>query len=677
VIHFERNILNDLGEAANREWLETNGIGGFASSTIAGHNSRRYHGLLTAATKPPLGRAVLLSKLEEVVTINGRRYELSTNTYPGTVHPHGYSLMREFRLDPFPTWTFDLDVVELDRSVFMVHGANTTVVRYEIRSKAGGRAPLTEVACELNVRPLLAYRDYHALGRERTLDLSIVSEPGRIAVTPDPTLPTLRIAHDADRLDERAWWYRDQEYAVERERGFDFHEDLASPCSLSYDLSARSVAWFVASPDELDVVAARELERRERERRANLRAAAGATGATLEDEFERDLVVAADQFIVKRDDGKSVIAGYHWFGDWGRDTMIALPGLAIATRRFDVARDVLLAFARYVDRGMLPNRFPDQGEAPEYNTVDSTLWYFEAVRSLAETTGDYDFVREHLYATLADIVSWHVRGTRYGIKLDDDGLLTSGEEGVQLTWMDAKVGDWVVTPRRGKPVEIQALWYNALRVLEAFARTFNDTEGERQYRTLAERARSAFEVTFWNEAAGCLYDVVDTTTRDGAMRPNQILAVSLPYPILTGERATAVVDAVERDLLTPFGLRSLSANDAAYVERYEGDSRARDAAYHQGTVWSWLLGPFVTAYLGVHGESEETRAAASAILAPIRDHLRYAGIGQISEIFDAESPHAPRGCIAQAWSVGEVLRCAILLREGRGRAREVGGGRHD
>jgi predicted glycogen debranching enzyme len=356
---------------------------------------------------------------------------------------------------------------------------------------------------------------------------------------------------------------------------------------------------------------------------------------------------------------KTVIAGYHWFGDWGRDTMIALPGLTLTTGRTDIARNILLAFAKHVDRGMLPNLFPDAGETPDYNTVDATLWFFEAIRALTEKTGDTAFVRKNLYAALCDIIDWHVRGTRYGIRMDDDGLLNAGEPGVQLTWMDAKVGDWVVTPRYGKPVEIQALWYNALRILQEFAEQFGDPERARQCAGIASKATQSFNVLFWNEADGCLYDVVQGDTRDRSIRPNQVLAVSLPFPILAYDKACSVLGVVERELLTPVGLRSLARGDSQYRPTYEGGPLQRDGSYHQGTVWPWLLGPFISAYLRVHNHRAGAKEKAAGWLRAFEAHLEDAGLGQVSEIFDAEPPYRPRGCMAQAWSVAELLRVAV------------------
>jgi predicted glycogen debranching enzyme len=396
------------------------------------------------------------------------------------------------------------------------------------------------------------------------------------------------------------------------------------------------------------------LRRQEVDRRARIVA-----DLPAEDDVVRTLTAAADQYIVNRGDQKTVIAGYPWFTDWGRDTMIALPGLTLVTGRAEIARSILCEFARHVDRGMLPNRFPDGGETPEYNTIDATLWFFEGVRSLLQYTGDYAFVSSQLYSVLAEIVEWHIRGTRYGIKMDTDGLIASSDPAVQLTWMDAKIGDWVVTPRNGKAVEIQALWYNALRTMEDIAGKTGLPSDVQKYSSLADLAQHSFNELFWNEERACLYDVVADNARDGSMRPNQILAASLKHSMLSNERAKAVVKAVERDLFTLYGLRSLSPADSRYRGRYEGDSVARDSSYHQGPVWAWLLGPFIDAYSKVNGNGQEVQDQVHEWLQTFSGHLREAGLGHVSEIFDGDSPHRPRGCFAQAWSVAEVLRAVV------------------
>jgi predicted glycogen debranching enzyme len=634
-----------------KEWLETNGIGGYASSTILGLNTRRYHGLLVAAIAPPGGRMVLLSKIEETVVLNGRRYELSTNRYPGAVHPSGYLFLSEFRLDPFPRFVFRVEDVEVEKRVFLVHGENTAVIEYAFRGPG----------CNFELRPLIAFRDHHATTRRNdALNPAVQNEGGVVTLAPYAGLPSLHIAHDATEVAATGDWYLNFEYDIELERGFTDREDLFNPFVAHYDASPGRTVTIIASTERHQVAEAAAMRQRELTRRAAIVAASPSS-----DSLTTSLVAAADQFIVKRGELETVFAGYHWFCDWGRDTMIALPGLTITTGRYDIARNILLTFARNVDQGMLPNRFPDQGETPEYNTVDATLWMFEAVRAYAEHTNQWDFVRDNLYSVLTGIIDWHRRGTRFGIHVDTDGLLHAGEAGVQLTWMDAKVGDLVVTPRQGKPVEVQALWYNALRIMEWFAEKYGDTERQKTLAGMADQACGSFNAAFWNAAEGCLYDVVDGDARDNSLRPNQILAVSLPYSMLDFERAKAVVATVERELLTPRGLRTLSAKDPRYRGRYEGDPFSRDTAYHQGTVWPWLAGPFFTAYLKIHDWDQDSRARVKAWLAQFEAHLTEAGLGQVSEIFDGDPPFTPRGCIAQAWSVAELLRLANLIEGGK------------
>ncbi len=658
MISFGPEVCNDLFAGTRREWLETNGLGGYASGTVCGVHTRRYHGLLIAAVRPPVSRSVLLAKLEETLVVAGHRYEFSANRYPGAIHPTGYLHLSGFRLDPYPVWTYRVAGVEVEKSVFMLHGENTTCIRYAARSVEGDLPP----GLRLEIRPLTAFRDHHQLTHENpALDPTVCLEEGLVRLQPYPDQPALYLAHDAAAVTAAGDWYHRFQYSEEQARGLDFEEDLFSPCWFHFDLHASPEATLVASTERRDARHWESYRHQELQRRETL-----LTAAPAPDPLARSLTLAADAFLVARGPLTSVIAGYPWFTDWGRDTMIALPGLTLTTGREQVARSILLAFAGHMSQGMLPNRFPDAGEEPEYNTVDATLWFFEAVRALAEQTGDYAFVREHLYAVLKESVAWHRRGTRFGIAVDADGLLRAGEEGWQLTWMDAKVGDWVVTPRRGKPVEIQALWYNALRIMESLAARFGETTAEREYHELAERARESFNARFWNAEAGCLYDVVEENAGgeslpDPALRPNQVFAVSLPHTMLSPDRARQVVGAVEAHLLTPYGLRSLAPSDPAYRGRCEGDPWHRDGAYHQGTVWSWLIGPFLTAYLKVHGATPEARAQVRAWLEGFVEHLNDAGLGQVSEIFDGDPPHTPRGCIAQAWSVAELLRVLTEL----------------
>lgn len=649
--------ITSLENLLRREWLETNGIGGFASSTPIGLHTRRYHGLLFAATRPPVGRTLLLSNLEETLIIDGQRYPLSANRYGGgTLHPEGFCYLTLFTTDPFPTAVYEADGITLTRTLLLVQDEDTLVVLYE----ASG---IGEQDCTLEVRPLTAFRDYHALTRENTALHPVVQMTlGGVCIAPYAGVPELYIAHDAEGVDTENYWFRNFEYLEERNRGFDAHEDLWSPFGLRFDLRNRdSRAALIASTKPTDVRLAWDLRDAERKRRTvQVNGKGKSERRDAIETLAHRLTRAADSYLVSRETHETVIAGYHWFGDWGRDTMISLPGLTLVTGRYEAAKGILLAFADHISDGMIPNRFPDAGETPEYNTIDGTRWYFEAVRALLSYTGDYDWVRANLYDRLNDIIRWHLSGTRYGIKVDTDGLLMGGASGVQLTWMDARVNGRVITPREGKPVEIQALWYNALCVMESLARAFDDTERAAEYGSRADLAQSSFDLQFWNPFAGCLYDCIGLDEApDIRIRPNQVLATSLGHPLVSGERARLLLKVVERDLLTPVGLRSLSPADPAYCGRYEGDGARRDSAYHQGTVWPWLLGPYISGYVRAYGRSKAALSQAREWLSGFAAHLDDAGIGHISEIFDGDPPHTPRGCIAQAWSVGEVLRTIV------------------
>jgi predicted glycogen debranching enzyme len=625
-VQFDAGVCRDPAQCLRREWLETNAIGGFACATIAGANTRRYHGLLTAAIKPPVARCLLLSKLEETLVIGTERFELSSNLYEGCIYPEGYRYLNGFRLDPFPIFTFQAGGVKVEKRILLVPGENTLIAEYE--TDAPG--------CGLELRPLIAFRGYHDLThRNDALNDSLDEGNGVVSIQPYSDLPRLYFAHDAKALRMEKNWYFNFEYPVERERGLDCLEDLFCPFVLEYDLTPDRTASVIASTNSYDAGDAVALKRKR-------------IGKTPED----PLVTATAQFIVARGKFRTIIAGYPWFSDWGRDTMISLPGLTLATGEFGMARDILRAFAATLDRGMLPNRFPDSGEEPEYNTVDATLWFFEAVRKYLEYTNDTEFVRGQLYDKLKDIIEWHSRGTRFGIHADADGLLAAGDPTTQLTWMDARVDGRPVTPRSGKPVEIQALWYNALRFLAKLAEDLGDSGAS--YQALATTVAKNFNSSFWNEAAGCLYDVIDGDLRDDSLRPNQVIALSLGYCAVPEARARKILETVERHLLTPFGLRTLAPADPRYRGRYEGPPHDRDAAYHQGTVWPWLLGPFITAQVRFNGEAGRNRAVG--LVDALRAWVESRGVGQLAEIFDGDAPHEPRGCFAQAWSVAEVLR---------------------
>ncbi len=646
MISFDAEICTNFGEASSREWLETNGIGGFASGTISGANTRRYHGLLTAATNPPLGRVVLLSKFEETLVIDGKSHEFSANQFPDEIHPQGFKYLKSFRLDPFPIWTFEIEGIELEKRVFMVHTENTTVCQWKVNDTS----QIADRSLKIELKPLLAFRDYHHLRRETSdFDPGFRTSGNIVSLNPNSEMPFLFFSHNAENLEKTSYWYKDFEYAIEKERGFDFRENLFQPFSLTFDLA--KPATVIASLKFDEAHEAAQLEAVEVARRERLIKKASAT-----DDFQKQLVLAADQYIVARGGGHTIIAGYPWFSDWGRDTMISLSGLTLATNRAEIAKNILLEFSNHLSMGMLPNRFPDEGEEAEYNTVDATLWYFEAIRAYVKATGNYKFVRLKLYKKLVEIIVQHLEGTRYNIHADSDGLLYAGESGTQLTWMDAKIGDYVVTPRIGKAVEIQALWYNALNIMADFAGTFGDWGDEKNYLRLAEKAKKSFNRIFWNEAEQCLFDVVSGEANDSSVRPNQIFAVSLPHSMLSIGRAQKIVQKVEKELLTPFGLRSLSPRDPRYCPTYVGSPLDRDSAYHQGTVWAWLIGAFVDAYRKVYPNGHKTEQRIDEILSGFKDHFTKGGLGQISEIFDADAPHAPRGCPAQAWSVAEILR---------------------
>jgi predicted glycogen debranching enzyme len=705
----EETMVEPLAAALlEAEWLEADGQGGFASGTVSGIRTRRYHALLLAATTPPTGRVVLVNGLEVWLETPGGRFALSAQRYtPDVVHPDGARRIVEFRTEPWPSWIFCAeDGTEVSQEVVACHERGHVIVRWRLRrppsvgpegaSPAGlGKGPPTPFGADLPdrvgkgaptpfrpdlpdrvgkgaptpfrpangpdpvptdqpvqlmVRPLLSGRDYHALHHENPgFDFGAESTGARVLWRPYPGVPAISAVSDGSYRHDPVW-YRNFQYDAERERGLDFTEDLASPGVFTWTLNGSGATVMLsageASPD-LDAAWLLDAEARRRR------------------QFQTPLQRAADAYVVRRGAGKTIVAGYPWFTDWGRDTFISLRGFMGLPGGLELAREILLAWAPAVSEGMVPNRFPDAGEQPEYNAVDASLWYVIAAHELLEAAGAGGIAlaatdRHLLQHATSQIVAGYRAGTRFGIRMDEDGLLAAGVPGVQLTWMDAKIGEEVVTPRIGKPVEVQALWLNALRIAAAIRPEYCD---------LYRHGLASFQLRFWNEAGGCLFDVVDADhvagRNDPALRPNQILAVGgLPYQVLVEPYASRVVETVERRLLTPLGLRSLAPGERGYAPHYGGGVAERDAAYHQGTVWPWLIGPFVAAWLRVRGDTPEARRAADQrFLSPLREHLGVAGLGHISEIADAEPPHRPGGCPFQAWSLGEFVRASRLVED--------------
>ena len=614
------------------EWLEADGAGGFASGTVAGYRTRRYHALLLTARRPPTYRVVLVNGFEAWVELRSGRFPLSTQHYlPDVLHPRGLDHLASFAHEPWPRWTYRAaDGVSIVHECIVDRLDGSVVLAWRL---ADGGAD----AARLSVRLLLSGRDYHALMRENTafgFDASVANRS--VTWRPYSALPAV-VALTNGSYKHEPTWYRNFFYREEAARGLDHVEDLASPGTFSFDL-ARGEAVVVLRAGEGEGVEAEKLAARTRAREAMRR------------EPLTPLDRAAEAYVVRRGSGHTIIAGYPWFTDWGRDTFIAMRGLVLGRGRYDIAESILLTWTETISQGMLPNRFPDDGGAPEFNAVDASLWYVIAVHEFLAAARPETRARERLVSAAASILDGYAAGTRYGIRMDADGLIACGVAGTQLTWMDAKVGDRAVTPRIGKPVEVQALWINALR--SACGR----------YQTIAERAQAAFRERFWNTSAGCLYDVVDADHQrdrvDPSIRPNQILAVGgLPFAIIDGDHARMIVATVERELLTPVGLRSLSRGDPEYRGHYQGDAAERDSAYHQGTVWPWFIGPFVDAWLNVNGDDEAPCAEARRrFLVPLLAQLQTVGLGHVFEIADGDDPHATRGCPFQAWSLGELIR---------------------
>ena len=638
IVELGSDVCGDLEAGLRHEWLVTNGLGGYAFGTVAGPATRVYHGLLVAALSPPVGRTMLVGGLVEWAILDGVRVALHAHEYAdGTIDQHGYRRLISVRLEGMrPVFSYAIGDVRIEKRVWMADGTNTTYIRYE---SVGADRPI-----RLELTPLTAFRDHHAPGHEAD---GVPSGPLRALAPGGSFSPAGR-------------WFRGFRHREETARGLDDRSDLWAIGEVRFSLRRGHPATLIFTAERGEPVKPEAALAAAVARENRLLEAAGVGDASP---FVRDLVLAGDQFLVRRDIpvggatevGRTVIAGYPWFNDWGRDTMLSLPGLCLATGRYDEAATILRSFARFVRDGLLPNNFPDRADGePGYHTIDASLRYPLAVAAHATASGSTALLDE-LLPTLRTILDAHLAGTRFGIGMDPaDGLLRGGAEGCQLTWMDARVDGLVVTPRRGKPVEIQALWVNALRIVGGWLVDRDDPyRAGARYLDVAERAATAFPGRFWRPELGYLADVVDGPEGDDlALRPNQVLALSLPHPLVDGDMAASVLDAVGRALAVPLGLRSLAPNDPAYRPQYQGDRRFRDAGYHQGTAWTWLIGPYAEAVARVRRDP----AAGLQVLRPFEDHLRAAGLGSVSEILEPEPPFEPRGCPFQAWGVAEVLR---------------------
>ncbi|MEM7115908.1 MAG: amylo-alpha-1,6-glucosidase [Chloroflexota bacterium] len=658
-VDFGREVCGYLPFAERREWLVTNGMGGYASGTVAGLLTRRYHGLLMAALMPPVGRTLLVAKIDETVEYdgiypeNGRFYNLYLNRWSnGEVEAEGHCHINRFRLEgTIPVWTYGIANALLEKRIWMEQGANTTYVQYRLTRATG---PLT-----LTAKAFVNHRDYHATTILNSWQPVLTTTPHGLGITLYDGAPSIYLLSDKATITPQFDWYEDFFLTLEEHRGQnDVEEDHIYAGQIQAVLQPGESLTLVASTDAVPDLDGEAAYARRRSHEKELLDQVGKAHIWAVPAPVQQLVLASDQFLVRREteggeNGRSVLAGYHWFSDWGRDTMIALPGLALATGRYPIAAKILRTYAHFLNQGMLPNHFPDTHHEPEYKSVDASLWYIQAVRAYYSATSD-EALLEELYPVLEEILHWYRQGTRYNIQLDStDGLLYAGQEGSQLTWMDVIIDDWVVTPRIGKPIEVSALWYNAQCIMADFARQLNKPFAA--YEAAAAKTKAGF-ARFWNADMGYCYDVLDTPhiveRHDGRLRPNQLFAVSLPHSPLSAEQQKSVVDACARHLLTSHGLRTLSPDDSDYQGHYEGNQAERDEAYHQGTVWSWLLGPFVRAHIRVYEDLEQART----YLEPMLHHLADHGLGSVSEIFDGDPPFTPRGCIASAMSVAEVLR---------------------
>lgn len=648
-IKFGADSFSTYEEGIKKEWIVVNGLGGYASSTVIGANTRTYHGLLVASPEKSPGRFVLLSSLDEEISINKEVYRLATHKYPDAVFPSGFNYISKFILVPFPLWVYQSGDFTIKKKIFMIHDSNTTCILYDIRSRREGAV--------LKIFPLVNSRNFHYTVRSGELSFTQKTNPAGVKLESSNGC-TFSLSSNLSYHSDSKWYYN-FEYDIEKKRGLNFQEDNFNPGYFESKLKLGTSHFFIAASTEdissLTLEQVEEFYTRETYRQNLL-----AFNSRLTEPFALKLLRATDPFIVKNpSSGEStVIAGYHWFSDWGRDTMISMPGLLLIPRRFEEAKSILKNFSRHCQRGLIPNAFLALGGEPIYNTVDASLWFIHTVGRYFAYTKDFLFLSD-VWDTLEEIIENYRKGTDFGIGMDSDYLI---QQGPQLTWMDAKIGEQAVTPRAGKACEINALWYNALKTASSLGTHLGKNTST--YETLAASVASNYENVFWNPETNCLFDLVykgeeGYEVKDPAIRPNQIFAVALPYTILSPEKEKAIVDIVEKDLLTPFGLRTLSSDNPLYKGHYCGYSVTRDAAYHNGTAWPWLLGAYVKAHRKVHNYSKESLEDMRALLQDFDIHLETAGIGTISELFDGDYPYTPGGCIAQAWSVAEILRAYV------------------
>ncbi len=672
-ININQDAVSRFDDAIGKEWLVTNGVGGYAASTVLGVNTRKYHGLLVAALHPPGDRTVCLAKLDEDVLVGNNVYRLGANEFNGKIFPEGYRFLKELVVSPFPSYAYSVPDIEVRKTIFMPKGKNAVAVKYEVLNRGGAEA-------KIRVYPLLTCRHFHTVvdRRRNPLGFRQQQDGGEVEVAFNAPKATVTVRSTTGEFNEKANWIERLYYREEASRGESSTDDCYQPGYFEVLVPHKREKDFAvvtaaseSSQECHEILDAfgnamynvnGQLKAELAQRESLLSDFYGSHSEVPTSDWLKWILLAADAFIVKgAGDTKAVMAGYFWFETWGRDTFVSLPGLLLATGRFEDAKEILLNFMRHSEQGLIPNFVQDRSGEAAYNTVDATLWYVNAVLQYLKYTGDFEFVQKRLWEGLKAIIDRHEKGTAFGIRLDGDGLLAHGS---RLTWMDAEVNGEAVTPRAGKAVEIQALWYNALKTVQLLANKFEEASLAEKYGELAVEAQKSFNEKFWNGEGGCLYDVVTDSGVDASLRPNQVIAVALDFGMLDNDKSEQIVNVVQRELVTPCGLRTLARGDTKYRGMYVGDRRSRDHAYHNGTVWPWLLGPYVTACRKVKSNGEYE--LKNRLMPLFTQQITEAGLGTISEIFDGDAPHAPRGCVAQAWSVAEPLRAyvedALLIR---------------